>query len=48
MLIELTQLTVATHCSPEWSDIGFNGWGVVVGYGVWVVGRLVWRRARAR
>lgn len=44
VLIELTQLTVATHRSPEWVDIWWNGWGVVAGYGVWVVGRLVWRR----
>lgn len=44
--IELVQLTLLTHRSPQWNDIWWNGWGVVAGFGVFSAVR--WIRSRER
>lgn len=43
-LIELVQLTVLTHRSPQWADIGWNGTGAAVGFALWGLGTALWRR----
>jgi hypothetical protein len=38
-VIELLQLTVVTHRSPQWDDIWWNGWGAVIGFAAFVAVR---------
>jgi len=47
-LIELTQLVVLSHRSPEWADVGWNGFGTVVGFVVWLAGWAARDGARVR
>lgn len=41
--IELTQLALLPHRSPEWTDVRWNSLGVLVGVGLWAVGAGVLR-----
>lgn len=47
-LIELVQLTVLTHRSPQWVDIGWNGTGAAIGFALWGLGTALWRRLATR
>lgn len=46
-LIELTQLAVLSHRSPQWADVGWNGLGTVIGFSLWLGGSWVWWRSRS-
>ncbi len=46
--IELVQLTVLTHRSPQWNDIWWNGWGVAAGFAAFVAGRWLLGRSYDR
>ena len=40
--IELVQLTVLTHRSPQWNDMWWNGVGTVIGFAALVVVQRLW------
>lgn len=46
--IELVQLTVLTHRSPQWTDIWWNGWGAVIGFAVFLAAGWAMRSWRGR
>lgn len=46
--IELVQLVVLDHRSPEWRDIGWNTLGVVLGFAVTVAAAASSRRSSSR
>jgi len=42
--IEFIQLAFLPHRSPTLSDIGWNGLGAVMGFGLWLAGAWLWSR----